>query len=74
MVDLFLWLRRPEIEIGSFLFPWGMAMAAIGFVVAWGAVSLMEIRGWTRHVWNLPLFFVALAVLVGCVAGLIFAP
>jgi mannitol-specific phosphotransferase system IIBC component len=64
----------PEFRFGDFLVPWGMVIGTIGFVIAWGVVAVMERTGWTRQVWNLPLFFVALAVIFGCLAGLIFAP
>lgn len=51
-----------------------MVMCVLGFVLAWLVVSIMERKGWTRHVYHLPLFFVALAVFFGCVLGLILAP
>jgi len=51
-----------------------MVIGAIGFLLAWAAVSVMERLGWTRGIWHLPLFFVALAVFLGCIVGLIFAP
>jgi hypothetical protein len=35
---------------------------------------VLEHLGWTRRLWNIPLFFVALAVLFGCVIGLILSP
>lgn len=67
-------LHTPELHFGDFLVPWGMVIGALGFLAAWGVVALMERRAWTRLVWNLPLFFVALTVLFGCVIGLILAP
>lgn len=67
-------LRNAEFQFGDFLFPWGMVMCVLGFVLAWLVVSIMERKGWTRHVYHLPLFFVALAVFFGCVLGLILAP
>ena len=65
---------NPEFRIGDFLMPWGMVVGVLGFLAAWFAVGIMERKGWTRRVWNLPLFFVALAVLLGCAFGLILAP
>ncbi len=63
-----------EILLGEFLFPWGMVVSALGFFVAWIVVIAMERLRWTRYVGNLPVFFIALAVLFGCVIGLTFAP
>lgn len=67
-------LYTAEIHIGDFLLPWGMVIGVLGYLLAWGIVIVMEHRGLTRRVWNLPLFFVALALLFGCVIGLILAP
>lgn len=68
------WLRLPEFRFGDFLLPWGMVISSLGFLVAWVAVSLLEKAGLTRHIWHLPLFFAALAVLTGAVLGLLAAP
>jgi uncharacterized protein DUF1656 len=73
-MDLFTHLKVPELQFGDFLVPWGMVIGALGFLGAWMAVGAMERLGWTRRIWHLPLFFVALAVFLGCVIGLIFAP
>jgi hypothetical protein len=71
----FLWpLRNPEFRVGDFMMPWGMVAGALGFLLAWVLVSVMEHLGWTRHVWQLPIFFVALAVICACALGLILAP
>ena len=67
-------LRVPEIVIGDFMLPWGMVIGALGFFAAWLLVGLLEQLRLTRYIWNLPLFFIALAVLCGCTLGLIFAP
>jgi hypothetical protein len=67
-------LRVPEIVFGDFMLPWGMVIGALGFFVAWLAVGIMERLRLTRFVWNLPLFFLALAVFFGCSIGLLFAP
>ena len=71
LVDYF---RTPEFQIGDFLLPWGMVISALGFLVAWLVVLELERRTLTRYIWHVPLFFVALAVLFGCVFGLAFAP
>jgi ribose/xylose/arabinose/galactoside ABC-type transport system permease subunit len=67
-------LRVPEIVLGDFMLPWGMVIGALGFFAAWLLVGILEQLRLTRHIWNLPLFFIALAVLCGCTLGLIFAP
>lgn len=67
-------LRVPEIVFGDFMLPWGMVVGALGFFAAWLTVGVMERWRLTRFVWNLPLFFLALAVLFGCSLGLLFAP
>ncbi len=67
-------LRVPEIVLVDFMLPWGMVIGALGFFAAWLIVGLLEQFRLTRHVWNLPLFFLALAVLCGCTLGLLFAP
>lgn len=56
------------------MLPWGMVIGALGFFVAWLMVGLLERFRLTRYIWNLPLFFIALAVLCGSVLGLLFAP
>jgi hypothetical protein len=67
-------LRVPEVVLGDFMLPWGMIIGALGFFAAWLMIGVLEQFRLTRHIWNLPLFFVALAVLCGSVLGLLFAP
>jgi hypothetical protein len=67
-------LMNPEVRFGEFSIPWGLAVGALGFLLALAIVSLMERSGWTRAVWHMPLFFVALAVLIGSGLGLLLAP
>lgn len=73
-MNFFTLLKTPELRFGDFLVPWGMVIGVLGFLGAWVTVSIMERLGWTRGIWHLPLFFVALAVFLGCVIGLIFTP
>ncbi len=63
-----------EILIGEFLLPWGMVASMLGFFAAWIFVIVMEHLRLTRHVANLPVFFIAMAVLFGCVIGLALSP
>lgn len=74
MADLIARLTNPEFRAGDFLMPWGMIISVLGFLVAWVIVTILEQTGLTRQIWNLPLFFVALAVLSGCLLGLLLAP
>jgi len=67
-------LTTAELRFGDFLVPWGMVVGALGFLLAWMVMLGIEQLGWTRRLWNVPLFFVALAVLFGCVIGLILSP
>ena len=73
-MDLVTLLRNPELRFGDFLVPWGMVIGVLGFLGAWIAIGVMERFGWTRGIWHLPVFFVALAVFLGSVIGLILAP
>ena len=67
-------LSSAEIIFGDFLFPWGMIISAVGFVAAWLVLAILERLRLTRFIWNLPLFFIALAVLLGSVFGIVLAP
>lgn len=67
-------LQVPEFYIGGFLIPWSMVIWICGFIIAWAVLMLMERKGWTRFVWHLPLFFIALVVLFSCLLGRICAP
>jgi hypothetical protein len=60
--------------IGDFLLPWEMVIAATGFLAAWLVMVFIEQFGWTRHLWNLPLLFIALVILLGSALGLCLAP
>lgn len=73
-MDLVNYLKNSEQAIYDFNTPWSMAIVALGFLSAWIVTTLLEHLGLTRHVWHLPLFFAALAVLFGSLIGLFFAP
>jgi|GEM_PF-501843 hypothetical protein len=73
-MDLLSRLTTAELQVGDFLVPWGMVVGTLGFLLAWLVMVGLEHFGWTRRIWNVPLFFVALAVLFGCVIGLLVAP
>ena len=67
-------LQTSEIAVGEFLLPWGMVISALGFLSAWLVVFALEQFRLTRFLWNLPLFFIALTVLLGSVFGILLAP
>jgi len=67
-------LRNAEVDVVGFLVPWLLIVMAAGFLAAWGLVYLMERTGWTRHVWHLPLFFIALTVICGSLFGFLLRP
>jgi hypothetical protein len=73
-MSVFDYLRNSEQSIYDFNTPWSMAIVVLGFLSAWLVSNILEHLGITRHVWHLPLFFAALAVLFGSLIGLFFAP
>jgi Protein of unknown function (DUF1656) len=62
--------NRPEFRFLDLLFPWIAAIGLAGFLIAWLIVAIMERTGLTRYVWHLPLFFVALVILLGSLIGM----
>ena len=67
-------LNRPEFKLGEVLIPWIAVIGAFGFLAAWLVVAIMERTGLSRYVWHLPLFFLALVVLLSSVIGVLFQP
>ena len=67
-------LNRPELRLSEVLVPWIMIIGALGFLIAWLVVAVMEYTGVSRYVWNLPLFFVGLVVLFSSVIGMVRSP
>jgi hypothetical protein len=67
-------LNRPEFRFVDLLFPWIFVVATSGFLAAWFVVAIMEHTGLSRYVWHLPLFFVALVVLLSSLIGFICLP
>ena len=69
-----LTLNRPEMKLGEVLIPWIVVIGTFGFLAAWLVVAIMERTGLSRYVWHLPLFFLALVVLLSSVMGMFFQP
>jgi Protein of unknown function (DUF1656) len=67
-------LNRPELRFTELLVPWIMIVGALGFLVAWLVVAIMEHAGLSRYVWHLPLFFFALVVLFSSLIGMVVFP
>jgi len=74
MSFLALTLNRPEMKLGEVLIPWIVIVGLFGFLAAWLLVAIMERTGLSRYVWHLPLFFLALVVLLSSVIGMFFQP
>jgi predicted naringenin-chalcone synthase len=67
-------LNRPELRFSEVLVPWIMIVGALGFLVAWLVVAIMEQSGLSRYVWHLPLFFVGLVILLSSLIGMMCSP
>jgi len=67
-------INRPEFRIVDLLFPWIFVVGTLGFLAAWLVIAIMERTGLSRHVWHLPLFFVALVLLFSSIIGFICLP
>jgi hypothetical protein len=67
-------LNRPELRFSEVLVPWIMIVGALGFLVAWLVVVIMEHTGLSRYVWHLPLFFVGLVILLSSLIGMMCSP
>jgi len=67
-------LNRPELRFSEVLVPWIMIVAALGFLLAWLVVAIMEHTGLSRYVWHLPIFFVCLVVLFSSLIGMAVFP
>jgi predicted naringenin-chalcone synthase len=67
-------LNRPELRLTDLLVPWIVIVGALGFLVAWLVVAIMEGTGLSRYVWHLPLFFLGLVVLFSSLIGMAVFP
>ena len=67
-------INLPEMRLGEVLIPWVAVVGTFGFLAAWLVVAIMERTGLSRYVWHLPLFFLALVVLLTSLIGIFFQP
>jgi Protein of unknown function (DUF1656) len=67
-------LKNAAIDVLGMFIPWWLVVGVLAYLAAWGVVMVLERLHLTRHIWQLPLFFLALIVLFFSVIGLILAP
>ena len=67
-------LKNAAIDVLGMFIPWWLVVGVLAYLAAWGVVMLLERLRLTRHIWHLPLFFLALIVLFFSVIGLILVP
>ena len=67
-------LKNAAIDVLGMFIPWWLVVGALAYLAAWVVVMKLERLHLTRHIWHLPLFFLALIVLFFSVIGLILAP
>jgi len=71
---MFNQLHSAQFLLGDFLLPWEILIGSAGFLAAWLLLVAAEWMGWTRYLWNVPLLFIALAILFSSALGLCLAP
>ncbi len=67
-------LTNAEIDVLGTFVPWWIVIGVFAYLAAWIVVRALEHRRLTRHIWHLPLFFLALVVLFYSAIGLALAP
>jgi hypothetical protein len=67
-------LNRPELRFLDLLFPWVVGVGVLGFLIAWLVIAFLEWADLSRHIWHLPLAFVALVVLFSSLIGMALLP
>jgi hypothetical protein len=71
---LAVFLNRPELRFSEVLVPWIAIVGALGFLMAWLVVAIIEQTGLSRYVWHLPIFSVGLVVLFSSLIGMVCFP
>jgi hypothetical protein len=66
--------NRPEFRFLGLYIPWIFVVSLAGFLAAWLLMAILERTGLSRHIWDLPLFFLALVVLFTSIFGFVFFP
>jgi hypothetical protein len=63
-----------EIQFLGVYLPWWLAIGVAAYIAAWICVRVLEMLHLTRHIWHLPLFFLALVIVFYSAIGLALAP
>jgi hypothetical protein len=66
--------NRPEFRFLDLFIPWIFVVSTAGFLAAWVVVTILERTGLSRHIWHLPLFFLALVILLSSIIGFVCFP
>ncbi|HYY30403.1 MAG TPA: DUF1656 domain-containing protein [Chthoniobacterales bacterium] len=74
LLNVFRIESRPEYRLLGLLVPWIFIVSLVGFLVAWIVMVIIEHTGLSRHIWHLPLFFLALVVLFTSMFGFVLFP
>jgi hypothetical protein len=67
-------LLNAEVDVLGMFLPWWLVIGVLAYLAAWGVSMMLERLKLTRHIWPLPLFFLALVVLFFSAIGLVLAP
>jgi len=67
-------LKNAAIDVLGMFIPWWLVVGMLAYLAAWVVVMVLERLHLTRHIWHLPLLFLALIVLFFSVIGLILTP
>ncbi len=73
-LSVFAEANRPEISFLGLCIPWIFAISFFGFLAGWLVMAILESTGLSRHIWHLPLFFLALVVLLTSIFGFVCFP
>lgn len=65
------WTPPADLNLGGIYLPSWLIIGFAGFLMALLLAWILEKSGATRHVWNLPLFFIAMVVTFTCLLSLL---
>jgi hypothetical protein len=74
LLNVFRIESRPEYRLLGLFVPWIFIVSMVGFFAAWIVMVILERTGLSRHIWHVPLFFLALVVLFTCMFGYVLFP
>jgi hypothetical protein len=74
LLSVFELANRPEFRFLGLYIPWIFVVSVAGFLAAWLLMAILERTGLSRHIWHLPLFFLALVVLITSIFGFVLFP